>query len=137
MKKHLVFFALLLIFTLVLSACSSGGGKVAEEGEMEEVPAQYAGKTNPLGPDAAAQGQEVYTTYCASCHGDTGLGDGPAAASLDPAPANLQELAATADDDFLFWRISEGVSGTAMVPWKGTLSEEQIWQVISFLHTLK
>lgn len=35
-----------------------------------------------------------YATYCASCHGASGRGDGPAAAGLDPAPANLTVLAA-------------------------------------------
>jgi mono/diheme cytochrome c family protein len=34
-------------------------------------------------------GAELYARYCASCHGATGRGDGPAAASLAPRPADL------------------------------------------------
>ena len=34
-----------------------------------------------------------------------------------------------------FWRINTGKEGTSMVAWKDTLTEEQIWQVISFIRT--
>jgi mono/diheme cytochrome c family protein len=71
------------------------------------------------------------------CHGAQGHGDGPAGQSLEPRPRNLAELQPKAGDDFLFWRISEGKPGTSMVAWKGILTEERIWQVVSFLRTLK
>ena len=53
------------------------------------VPEPYAGLTNPVPPDQASleRGAELYTTLCASCHGDGGMGDGPAGVSLDPLPA--------------------------------------------------
>ena len=42
-------------------------------------------------------------------------------------------------DGYLFWRISEGGAmppfNSAMLAWKGTLSEEEIWQVISYVRT--
>lgn len=135
MKKTLLLFVL-FAFSLVLAAC--GGGKSgAAPTALPSVPAAYAGKTNPLGPDAAAAGAKVFSDYCASCHGEKGLGDGPAAAALDPKPRNLHDFVPSVGDDYLFWRIAEGVEGTAMVAWKGTLKEEQIWQVIAFLRTLK
>jgi mono/diheme cytochrome c family protein len=49
----------------------------------------------------------------------------------------LAELQPKAADDFLFWRIHEGKPGTSMVAWKGILSDEQIWQIVSFIRTLK
>jgi len=49
----------------------------------------------------------------------------------------LVELSKVASDDYLFWRISTGKNGTAMVAWKGVLTDEQIWQVIAYIHTLK
>ncbi|MGC8855637.1 MAG: c-type cytochrome, partial [Anaerolineae bacterium] len=103
---------------------------------LATVPPAYAGLTHSFGPQDADLGREVFGTYCQSCHGEKGRGDGPAAASLTPPPTNLAQLARQVGDDFLFWRISEGVAGSAMVGWKGILSEEQIWQVIAFLHTL-
>jgi mono/diheme cytochrome c family protein len=39
-------------------------------------------------------GTESYRFYCASCHGQTGIGDGPAAVVLRVPPADLTTLAA-------------------------------------------
>ena len=66
----------------------------------------------------------------------------PAMNAMKPAtsskpPRNLAELQKTAGDDYLFWRINTGKDGTSMIAWKGVLTDEQIWQVITFLHTLK
>jgi len=133
-KTFLLGIALLLL--VILSAC---GGYVAVEApeSLATVPPAFAGKTNPLGPDASTAGAVTFKTDCASCHGDTGRGDGVAAMDLNPRPANLVELNSTASDDFLYWRISTGVDGTAMPAWKGLLDEQQIWQVIAFLRTFK
>jgi mono/diheme cytochrome c family protein len=128
-------FVILALTALVLTACGEGESETA--GVLEPVPAEYAGQTNPYGAEVAAQGAEVYKVYCASCHGETGLGDGVAGASLIPAPANLAELQSAVADDYLFWRIRAGKSGTAMVAWKGILTDEQIWQVVAYVRTLK
>jgi len=40
-----------------------------------------------------ASGQEMFTSYCASCHGKDAKGDGPAARALKQAPADLTILA--------------------------------------------
>jgi mono/diheme cytochrome c family protein len=133
MKK--VLFGVFMLAALVLAACGGGGTETVVA--LDSVPADFAGKTNPLGADAAIAGAEVFKANCAACHGETGLGDGPAGAALDPAPKNLAVLQAQAGDDYLFWRITTGKEGTSMVPWKGILTEEQIWQVVAFLHTLK
>jgi mono/diheme cytochrome c family protein len=131
MKK---FLAILFFTVLVLSAC---GGGVETPAAVESVPAEFAGKINPLGADAAAAGAEVFTNNCQACHGERGHGDGPAGAALNPKPKNLPDLAATVGDDYLFWRIAKGKPGTSMVGWQGILTDEQIWQVVSFIHTLK
>ena len=57
--------------------------------------------------------------------------------ALDPAPKNLAELQTRAGDDYLFWRISTGKEGTSMVSWLGVLTEEQIWQAVAYIRTLK
>lgn len=134
MKKILVAFIVLTV--LILTACAGGGGS-SDPNVLAPVPAEYVGKTNPLGADAASAGAEVFKNNCESCHGPQGHGDGPAGASLDPAPKNLADLQARVGDDYLFWRINTGRDGTAMVPWQGILTEEQIWQVVAFIHTLE
>ena len=46
---------------------------------------------NPFPPDAESLriGARVYEDTCQACHGETGLGDGPAGLALDPPPGNL------------------------------------------------
>ncbi|MGZ6016591.1 MAG: c-type cytochrome, partial [Phenylobacterium sp.] len=59
-----------------------------------EFPAPYAKLRNPLQPTPqnAHRGAVVYEADCASCHGATGLGDGPASRTLNPPPAQLEWL---------------------------------------------
>ena len=73
----------------------------------------------------SAKGQEVYNTYCALCHGPTGLGDGVAAAALDPKPRDLSSAAIleTYTDEYLVNVITNGGSGGREIPgdaWPGT-----------------
>ena len=133
-----------LIFVLFLSAAllaacggASAPAEVNQNATLAPVPAEYAGLTNPLGAEAAHEGAEVFRTNCETCHGPQGHGDGPAGQSLDPRPRNLAAIQAKAGDDFLFWRIHDGVPGTSMVAWRGILTDEQIWQVVSFIRTLE
>jgi len=130
-------FVVLGIFLLAACGSASSSTEQSDTGTLSPVPAEYAGKTNPLGPNAAADGANIFKTNCEMCHGPQGHGDGRAGGSLDPKPRNLAVLQKSAGDEYLFWRISDGKPGTAMVAWKGILSEEQIWQVVSFIRTLQ
>ena len=126
---------LLIIGIFVLAACGGDGGTEINA-TLEPVPAEYSGLTNPFGAEAAADGAKIFQSNCAPCHGPEGHGDGPAGQSLEPKPKNLGEIQQIASDGHLFWRISQGSPGTSMVAWKGILTEDQIWQVIAFIHTL-
>jgi mono/diheme cytochrome c family protein len=46
-------------------------------------------------PDTAAvdSGRDLFRTYCATCHGTTGRGNGPTAEELRHRPADLTQLA--------------------------------------------
>jgi mono/diheme cytochrome c family protein len=125
---------------LLLTACGpeeSSSPTTNANATLAPVPAEYAGLTNPLGEDAAQAGAEVFRINCETCHGPQGHGDGPAGQSLEPKPGNLAQVQAQAGDDYLFWRIHDGKPGTSMVAWKGILTDEQIWQAVAFLRTLK
>ena len=135
MKK--ILFAMFVLTALALSAC--GSGTPVPTATLAPVPADFAGKTNPLdaNADAIALGAKTFKRQCETCHGETAHGDGPASVGLNPRPGNLVDLQKVVKDDYIFWRISAGKEGTAMVAWKGVLKEEQIWQIVAFLHTLK
>lgn len=45
-------------------------------------------------PERQVSGRALYGDYCASCHGESGAGDGPAAAGLGKAPADLTTISA-------------------------------------------
>ena len=134
MKKILF---LVWVGSLLLSACGTSSDASNSDGTPAAVPAEYGGKTNPFGPEAADDGAKVFATNCVPCHGPQGHGDGMASQSLDPKPKNLAAFQASVGDDYLFWRINEGKPGTSMVAWKGILTEEQIWQTVAFIRTLE
>jgi mono/diheme cytochrome c family protein len=106
-----------------------------------EIPDEYAGMTNPIPSDEASleRGAALYATNCASCHGDSGKGDGPvgAALALDPAPAAIAHTSQMMADDYLYWRISEGGAefATSMPPWK-ILPEQDRWDMINYVRAL-
>jgi cytochrome c5 len=136
MKKTL-YFVILSLF--LLTACGESNGSPGSEPVTTPapVPGEYAGMANPFGSEAAKEGARIFKTNCETCHGPQGHGDGPAGDSLDPRPKDLSELQKISSDDYLFWRINTGKPGTSMVAWKGILTGEQIWQVISLIRTLK
>lgn len=45
-------------------------------------------------------GRQEFMTYCASCHGESGMGNGPVAEYLSVVPPNLREMAARNDGEF-------------------------------------
>jgi mono/diheme cytochrome c family protein len=47
----------------------------------------------PVTPTSGDSGKEMFVHYCASCHGESGKGDGPAASSFKKAPRDLTKLA--------------------------------------------
>ena len=130
-----VLFIIIILGALMLAACGASATEAVET--PASVPAEFAGATNPFGSEAADEGAELFKANCELCHGGAGHGDGVAGQSLEPRPKNLATLQATVGDDFLFWRIHEGKPGTAMVAWNGILTDEQIWQIVSFIRTLK
>jgi mono/diheme cytochrome c family protein len=103
-------------------------------------PGELAGPINPFEGDAAAvaMGRELYVASCASCHGDAGRGDGPSAVGLSRGPADLTQHLQPGlhTDGQIFAWIKDGYPGTAMPAFGGTLSDEQIWQIVTYLRTL-
>lgn len=133
-----------VLFIALLSACGgSGNDSNTLDIDRPSTPPEYAGRVNPLAEATGAvdQGKQSYAANCASCHGAEAMGDGPASESLNPKPKPLATEMKSLSDDYLFWRISEGGAfspfSSAMPAWKKILSEDEIWQIIAYLHTLQ
>jgi hypothetical protein len=52
-----------------------------------------APKKEKLDPAAVKEAEQIYTSVCATCHGATGMGDGPTGKVITPKPANFQDKA--------------------------------------------
>lgn len=94
--------------------------------------------------EAILGGSEIYYRNCFYCHGDQLDGKGHFAQGLNPLPTDFQDVGTIAQlqESFLFWRITTGGPGlprdgmpwkSAMPVWHETLSEEEVWNVITFL----
>jgi mono/diheme cytochrome c family protein len=138
MKKTVwVALVVLILGAMVMAAC---GGNGATQ-QRPSPPAEYANMTNPFEgqQEAVTAGRDLYVTNCASCHGDSAAGDGPAGQGLDPRPANLQETVRETDPNYSHWVITVGGSGSglnaAMPAYQGILSDDEIWQIVTYLES--
>jgi mono/diheme cytochrome c family protein len=81
--RHLTAFAAVLLAACFVSA--------QEKPVIKKVPMKQTSPTS---------GKEMYTEYCAACHGADAKGDGPAAPALKAPPADLTTLAKRSDGKY-------------------------------------
>ncbi|MCC7253810.1 c-type cytochrome [Hyphomicrobium sp.] len=89
-----------------------------------------AERKNPLEGQAEAveAGKALYSNTCLFCHGANGLG-----ARAPNLVEGLFRPNGGADDTIVFDIIMKGRPGTLMGGYEGTLSDTEVWQVISYL----
>ena len=86
-----------------------------------------------LTQESVERGGALFATHCASCHGETGAGDGPLADTLPAPPANFTVHVPFHPDGVLYAWISDGIRGTGMPAWAGQLSEQDRWDLVNYL----
>lgn len=81
-----------------------------------------------------ARGEDVFATYCLSCHGVNLRGDGPLAENLNPPPSDFDapHTRIHPNADLIYW-IQNGIQGTAMPGFNSQLTDQEIRDVIAFI----
>lgn len=124
-----------------LVACSGGEepaptpeAKPAAEAKPEAAP-------EPKKEEAVAafDAKAEFEKTCSTCHGNAGLGDGPAAAALNPKPASFTDATfwETRTPETLHAVIKTGGAANGksplMAPYGGMYSDEQITQLVTYI----
>ena len=95
----------------------------------------------PLPGDASGDlqnGKALYEKHCIACHGPQGKGDGPSGRMLKPPAADFTSAASKKKPVAELTQVIEkGKPGTAMGPWKGQLSQDELGDVVGYLMTLR
>jgi mono/diheme cytochrome c family protein len=95
---------------------------LAAFGETQQRQIKYV----PVTPTSPASGQEMYTAYCAVCHGKEGRGNGPAAEALRVPPPDLTTLARNNGNNYPSDRVRSAIAGDVRLPTHGS-KEMPVW----------
>lgn len=120
---------LVAVFALALLAFGCEG---KPQGGGTQTPPAIGGTTVAKAPDAEA-GKKVFETYCVTCHGTGGKGDGPAGKALNPPPRDFTDFNVMSglSDDQLKGIIKNGKGG--MPPWSAALKDGDIANVLFYV----
>ena len=96
--------------------------------------------TNPVAatPESIATGKQVYTRYCAVCHGINA--EGGSGSDISPPAPDLtdKEWKRGSTDGEIFSVIKNGVPPDLnMEPWGDRIKDNDIWNVVNYIRSLK
>ncbi len=114
--NHTVSRRILVIVVLISSAVALGKAQEKDK-TVKKAPIQH---TSP------ASGQEMFTSYCAPCHGKDAKGGGPASVDLKSAPPDLTTLAKRHDGKFPEQYVTSVLRNGVKAPAHGS-AEMPVW----------
>lgn len=103
---------------------------------IDAYPETYRNTPVPFDVISISNGAALYAGNCVSCHGPQGKGNGIIAKTFDPPPTDLLTEPHTARHtagDFFHW-LTYGIKNTNMPVFSGSLSEEDRWDVVNYMH---
>jgi mono/diheme cytochrome c family protein len=129
-RKHRFFCRRFLSLTFVavgIFGCGSddhpGATKaVSPTSTSESQPRDELSATTPYQEVPLVDGEELYASYCAACHGVEGRGDGPVAGNLKTATPDLATLAQRSGNKFPASLVEQYIRNEAGPESHGTLA---------------
>ena len=108
--------------------------------EVWKAPESAKAIKNPTSPKkikaSVKRGAATFKNFCIACHGTKGLGDGPGGKYLTPKPANLRSSRVQDQvDGEIFWKITNGKG--PMIKWGPMIKENDRWDLVNYIRTLK
>ena len=103
-----------------------------------QVAAAYEVSQAPVITPDPTRGAPLYAQQCAVCHGDAGLGDGPAGIGLEPAPSDLTDAKRLGRLSLydLYSATTLSIDGTDMPAFADQLDERQRWDLAVYIASL-
>lgn len=126
-----------LVFVLALAFVFSQDDLMAQN-DSWTAPKSADNYKNPYSGNekATLAGKNLYAQLCAICHGNKGRGDGIAGMALKPRPADFRKANIQSQTDgAIYWKMTEGKA--PMAAYKETLTEQQRWELVNFIRSLK
>jgi mono/diheme cytochrome c family protein len=120
----------LTLILLLLSAASLLAAAGADW--MSQVPARDRQKPNPFAgqTDAVQAGHLLYADHCAQCHGRNAEG------TKNRPSLRSQRIHSDASEGDVHWLLVNGNIRSGMPSWS-KLPDKQLWQLVSYLRSLK
>jgi thiosulfate dehydrogenase len=143
LRRNLALAAIVTAASVLIACRVAPSGRV-ETAVMTTVKRRFtvggAKDRNPLPPTPqnVVRGRQVFSYYCAACHGLDGQTTGvPFAAAMSPSVPELNSPGVQAyTDGQLKWVISSGLRPSGMPAAKGILRDEEMWAIITYLRHL-
>jgi len=134
MKTTLNTFTAILFSGILLTAFS-----FTTIQEPWEVPAKYKKMENPTkaSKDDMDIAKQLYEKHCRSCHGKTGLGDGPKAKELDTKSGDFSSATFQSQSDGeLFYKTTFGRDDMPAYD-KKVADDNDRWLLVHYMRTFK
>lgn len=144
MQRRLLFAAATALACLSLTGCRARQSSTVETRAFQwakhHVTIGGGAQRNPIAATAESidSGKHVFGYYCVVCHGRDGQNTGvPFAAHMSPPiPSLASKDVQQYSDGQLKWIIDNGIFPSGMPGSKGTLSDEEMWQIVVYLRHL-
>ena len=127
-----------------IAAFSPPDGAVAIDAEAPLLPQYDPGvdalvnPTNPADFKSVERGQKIYTTYCITCHGAAGMGDGPvsmASPQRGPFAGVFPLVTAMGRSDGYIFNLIRG--GGQRMPSYNRIPPEDRWHLVNYVRYLQ